>query len=125
MDFRSEENKGRNALLLKKNLRRTSHSAKVTERRFIRLLIEHRENLEVPFEFDELKAAVWSWGKNKALGPNGFALEFFQRFWDKTGKYVYEAVQFFEKHPLINPGSNTSFVTLIPKVNNPLTLFYY
>ena len=38
---------------------------------------------------------------------------------------VCDAVKFFEAHPLINPGSNASFITLIPKVCDPLKLSNY
>lgn len=37
-------------------------------------------HLEVPFSVDEIKEAVLALGADKALGPDGFPVFFFQRF---------------------------------------------
>ncbi|KAJ9542693.1 hypothetical protein OSB04_029199 [Centaurea solstitialis] len=62
---------------------------------------------------------------NKAPGPDGFTFEFIRKFWTIVGKDFIEAVMFFESNSLINPGSNSSFITLVSKVNDPLSLLDY
>lgn len=47
---------------------------------FKRLSAEQREILEVTFEFEEVKVAVWICGNNKAPGPDGFSFEFIKKF---------------------------------------------
>ncbi|KAJ9544963.1 hypothetical protein OSB04_024670 [Centaurea solstitialis] len=81
--------------------------------------------LEMPFSEQEVKSAVWKCGFNKAPGPDGYTLEFVRKFWDVVGKDFYEAMKCFETNRLIIPGSNSSFISLIPKVSDPLTLDDY
>ncbi len=38
-------------------------------------------NLTVPFSVEEIKRATFELGADKAPGPDGFSLVFFQRFW--------------------------------------------
>ncbi|KAJ9567589.1 hypothetical protein OSB04_003555 [Centaurea solstitialis] len=78
--------------------------------------------LETPFGDQEVKKVVWSCGHNKAPGPDGFTFEFIRKYWEVVGGDFIEAVKFFESNMLINPGSNSSFITLVPKVRDPLSL---
>ncbi|KAJ9556364.1 hypothetical protein OSB04_010978 [Centaurea solstitialis] len=48
-----------------------------------------------------------------------------RKLWDVVGKDFCEAVKHFETQQKINPGSNASFITLIPKINDPLSLADY
>ncbi|KAJ9552338.1 LOW QUALITY PROTEIN: hypothetical protein OSB04_016383 [Centaurea solstitialis] len=90
---------------------------------FFRILSEAQKNeLEVPFSEQEVKNVVWSCGHNKATGPDGFTFEFLRKFWGIVGRDFLDAVKYFESNPLIKSRSNSSFVTLIPKVSDPLTL---
>ncbi|KAJ9539002.1 hypothetical protein OSB04_031735 [Centaurea solstitialis] len=45
-----------------------------------------------------------------------------KKYWDQINDDVFGAVKYFESHPVINPGSNASFITLVPKVRDPLNL---
>ena len=65
---------------------------------------------------------MWLCGSEKAPGPDGFNFKFFKRYWNIIGKEVVEAVQFFGVHKTISGGCNSSFITLVPKSSNPLTL---
>ncbi|KAJ9535113.1 LOW QUALITY PROTEIN: hypothetical protein OSB04_un001809 [Centaurea solstitialis] len=87
---------------------------------FKKITASQREWLETPFSEQEVKKAVWNCGYNKAPGPDGFTLEF-----DVVGKDFCEAVKHFETQQKINPRSNASFITLIPKINDPLSLADY
>lgn len=38
--------------------------------------------LTIPFDIDEIKKAVFQLGGDKAPGPDGFPISFYQTFWD-------------------------------------------
>ncbi|KAJ9537397.1 hypothetical protein OSB04_030130 [Centaurea solstitialis] len=84
-----------------------------------------KASLECAFTEKEVKEAVWSCGSNKAPGPDGFTFEFIRKFWSIVGKDFFDAVKFFESNCCINPGSNSSFITLVPKVKDLLSLADY
>ena len=71
---------------------------------------------------EELKAAVWACGIDKALGFDGFNFKFIREMWDEWKEDIYEAVMDF----LIRGHSirhlNITWVKLIPKVNNPTSI---
>ncbi|KAL7598934.1 hypothetical protein Lser_V15G26688 [Lactuca serriola] len=84
--------------------------------------IEHQED---PFTLEEIKHAVWSCGKDKALGLDGINFNFIKRHWSIVKGDIFEAIRHFEKYGTISRGCNSSFVTLIPKVNDPIKLGDY
>ncbi|KAL4555405.1 hypothetical protein LXL04_038023 [Taraxacum kok-saghyz] len=90
--------------------------------KFLKLNNADRCFLELPFHPEEIKAAMWLCWSEKAPGPDGFNFRFFKQFWDILGKDVVEAVQFFGDHKTLNGGCNSSFITLVPKIANPLNL---
>nr|KAJ0219586.1 hypothetical protein LSAT_V11C300119750 [Lactuca sativa] len=53
-------------------------------------------------------------------GPDGFSFQFLKHYWDILGGDVIAFVQEFFYKPIIPVGCNSSFITLIPKVDNPL-----
>jgi hypothetical protein len=44
--------------------------------------IEENGLLTAPYSKEEVKKAVFQMEHNKALGPDGFAAEFYQSFWN-------------------------------------------
>lgn len=46
------------------------------------IIFTHLSHLTDPFTEDEIKMAVFSLGSDKASGPDGFPLLFFQHLWD-------------------------------------------
>ncbi|KAJ9550970.1 LOW QUALITY PROTEIN: hypothetical protein OSB04_015015 [Centaurea solstitialis] len=92
----------------------------ITSQFFKRISDNQKHSLEAPFSEQEVKSAVWSCGYNKAPGPDVRS-----EFWDMVGKDFYEAVKYFESNHRIHPGSNSSFITLVPKVSDPLSLDDY
>ncbi|GKD29318.1 putative RNA-directed DNA polymerase [Tanacetum coccineum] len=75
--------------------------------------------LERPFEYDEIKKAVWSCGEDKAPGPDGFTFRFIKHLWNLIGDDFTKAVKFFEIDKSIARGCISSFIYLIPKISNP------
>lgn len=96
-----------------------------TSSKFHTLEDHDRTFLEEPFTMDEIKSAVWGCGNDKCPGPDGFLFKFINTFWDIIRDDVVEGVKFFEQHKVLNSGSNTSFISLIPKSKDPLNLTEY
>lgn len=78
-----------------------------------------------PFLEEEIKEAVWSCGVEKAPGPDGFTFKFWKRYWDLIKADVISFVKDFELSGSFEVGCNSSFISLIPKVSDPLTLKDY
>ncbi|GJT17786.1 RNA-directed DNA polymerase, eukaryota [Tanacetum coccineum] len=84
-----------------------------------RLNSDQVAELENPITREEIRNAVWGCGKNKSPGPDGFTFDFFRKFWNIIGPDFYVAVEWFFDHSSFTRGCNSSFVTLIPKVQDP------
>ncbi|XP_058773250.1 uncharacterized protein LOC131647368 [Vicia villosa] len=78
--------------------------------------------LERRFSEEEIKEAVWSCDGNKSPDPDGFTLEFFKRNWEVLKEDVFLFVKDFYEKAKLTKACTSSFVTLVPKVNNPQTL---
>nr|GFA44851.1 RNA-directed DNA polymerase, eukaryota [Tanacetum cinerariifolium] len=63
-----------------------------------RLSLEQVADLESAVTCDEVRNAVWSCGENKSPGSNGFAFEFFCKFWSIIGTDFCTAVEWFFQH---------------------------
>ncbi|KAL4573164.1 hypothetical protein LXL04_019961 [Taraxacum kok-saghyz] len=81
--------------------------------------------LEATFSEEEVKRDVWDCGSDKASGPDGFAFKFLKQYWELLGQDVVNFFQEFHSRAYIPLGCNSSFITLIPKVDNPLFLKDY
>lgn len=67
----------------------------------------------------EVCAAIWSCGSVRAHGLYGFSFRFMKRFWERMKDNICNFVEeFFDTHRIPN-GCNSSFITLIPKVDSP------
>ncbi|GKB63531.1 putative RNA-directed DNA polymerase, eukaryota, reverse transcriptase zinc-binding domain protein, partial [Tanacetum coccineum] len=79
--------------------------------------LNNEENLELEkaVSVDEIKAAVWDCGSQKAPGPDGFSLLFLKHYWDLLKDDVVAAVTHTFDTFIIPKGVNSSFITLIPK----------
>ena len=73
---------------------------------------------------DEIKKAV-DCGVDRSPGPDGFTFRFLRHFWEILADYVMAFVQEFFDKPNFPMGCNSSFVTLIPKVDNPIHINDY
>nr|GEV83139.1 putative reverse transcriptase domain-containing protein [Tanacetum cinerariifolium] len=66
----------------------------------------------------KLQALKRACGENKSPGPDGFTFEFFCKFWDTVGPDLCLAVEWFFDHGSFSRGCNSSFIALIPKVQD-------
>nr|GEW70060.1 cysteine-rich receptor-like protein kinase [Tanacetum cinerariifolium] len=74
------------------------------------------------FTIEEIKATVWDYDSCKAPGPNGFTFVFFKKHLVTLKHDVVSYVKEFEVAALILRECNSSFITLVPKVDDPLVV---
>ena len=67
--------------------------------------------LERPFSEDELKTAEFDLGSDRAPGPDGFPMAFFQTFWEDVKDFVSE----FLDRGFLSKDIGASFIALTPK----------
>jgi hypothetical protein len=87
---------------------------------FSTIFAEDTEWLEHhPFEKNEIVNAVQGCNKDKAPGPDGFSLAFFQQCWDIVHNDILAVCQEFHEHCQFERSLNATFVSLIPKKHRP------
>jgi hypothetical protein len=72
-------------------------------------------SLEFPFEEKEVLEVVKGMNRDKAPGPDGFSIAFFQDCWDVIKKGIMGVFQDFYTHNKFVKSINASFLALIPK----------
>ncbi|KAJ0878597.1 putative RNA-directed DNA polymerase [Helianthus annuus] len=82
-------------------------------------------SLEVRFSMEEIKAAVFGCGKDRAPGPDGFNFRFFTHFWDLFASDFYSILDSFFMSGKLSTGCGSAFIALIPKLRDPLGLNDY
>ncbi|XP_042969143.1 uncharacterized protein LOC122301839 [Carya illinoinensis] len=83
---------------------------------------EMNSNLTKQFTAEEVKSALFQMNPMGAPGPDGFPALFYQSHWDVVGEEVTKAVL-----DILNGNGeishiNETYIVLIPKVKNPLTV---
>ncbi len=79
-------------------------------------------SLQDPFEVDEVKRSIFSCDPEKASGPNGFPMVFFQRFWPILRDDIMEVFSNFFHGSLNLEDINNSWICLIPKKSEVTTV---
>ncbi|GKE06167.1 RNA-directed DNA polymerase, eukaryota, reverse transcriptase zinc-binding domain protein [Tanacetum coccineum] len=69
-----------------------------------------------------IKEAVWNCGGEKAPGPDGFTFKFIKFYWDTVGNDFIDMVKHFERNGSIPKSFNSSFIALVPKIQDSLHL---
>ncbi|GKA16305.1 hypothetical protein Tco_0696052, partial [Tanacetum coccineum] len=77
-----------------------------------------RDYLERLVTHEEIKEAVWDCGRSKAPGPDRFSFAFVKKYWDIIKKDLHNFINSFFASCDMTYGANSTFFTLIPKVNN-------
>nr|KAJ0222973.1 hypothetical protein LSAT_V11C200055230 [Lactuca sativa] len=92
---------------------------------FKQLSIDQQQSLELAITPEEIKNAVWSCGGDKSLGPDGITFKIIKENWDLMSEDIINFVKYFEQNAHLAKGCNPSFITLIPKVSDPISLADY
>nr|KYP55936.1 Transposon TX1 uncharacterized [Cajanus cajan] len=74
---------------------------------------------------EEIKMAVWDCGSSKSPGPDGFNFKFIKPFWETLKGDIVRMVKEFHANGKLPKGTNSTFITLIPKVDDPQSLDDY
>jgi hypothetical protein len=77
------------------------------------------EALYKPVDLKELQKVLSKFKVDKSPGPDGWTVEFFKDFFDIVGEDLLEMVEESRKKGFISGALNSTFITLIPKVNKP------
>lgn len=77
------------------------------------------EYLTNSFSEEEIKDAVWNCDSYKSPGPDGVNFAFIKQFWDEVKSDFIGFMQEFHVNGKLVRGSNSSFIVLIPKKDNP------
>ncbi|XP_059068618.1 uncharacterized protein LOC131859102 [Cryptomeria japonica] len=84
---------------------------------------QHNKMLLRTVSLEEVKAAVFGMGANKAPGLDGFPSLFFQYLWDILANDLWEVVEDSRTGGFILKDFNNTFIALIPKKEN-ISTFY-
>jgi hypothetical protein len=85
----------------------------------------HQHNLqqiEVPFSKEDIDKVVMRMPTDKAPDPDGFNGLFMKKCWNIIKEDVYQLCFDFFDGKIDLQAINSSFITLVPKVNNPSTV---
>ncbi|GJX53244.1 RNA-directed DNA polymerase, eukaryota, reverse transcriptase zinc-binding domain protein [Tanacetum coccineum] len=86
---------------------------------------DDRVALDKEASLDEIKNAIWDCGSSKAPGPDGFSFMFLKKYWDFMKDDVNDFVSSFMLTGRLPLGTNSAFITLIPKISNPILIKDY
>ena len=66
--------------------------------------------------------AIQNYCNDKSPSPDGFLLAVYQDCWDVIKQDLLAIFKEFYKPSVVNPSTNSTFICLIPKKNEPLKL---
>ncbi|GKB80382.1 putative RNA-directed DNA polymerase, eukaryota, reverse transcriptase zinc-binding domain protein [Tanacetum coccineum] len=92
---------------------------------FTTLFLEEVTMLQQQATFDETRKAVWDCGSSKSPGPDGFSFLFIKTYWDLFKDDIVNFVNHFMESGTMPKGTNSAFITLIPKTPNPILIKDY
>ncbi|KAL8465080.1 hypothetical protein ACS0TY_034540 [Phlomoides rotata] len=90
----------------------------------LRLCVSEVDNnsLTAPFTKEEFKEAINEMHPDKAPGPDGFNLAFYQKFWSVVGDNIFDSCVRWIMPGSFPLGLNDTHVTLIPKTESPSSM---
>lgn len=84
-------------------------------------LSDNLNDLEADFSTEEIDNAVKALPNGKSPSPDGFTNEFFKKGWNIIRADFINLCKAFQQNNLCLQSINSSFITLIPKVDAPMT----
>ena len=76
---------------------------------------QEAENLEIPFFENEIHSALMEMNGDKAFGPDGFTMAFWQSCWDFVKVKILEMFKEFHEQSSFLKSLNNTFLVLIPR----------
>lgn len=112
-----------------KNLLSASHQ-QVDSEEFLQQIkkkISEQQNRDLDKEVteEEIREAVWSLHPEKALGLDGFTIAFYRNHWETIKKDLVRMIKNVFKKYKVGGNTKASFLVLIPKESNPISLDRY
>lgn len=83
------------------------------------------EMLVAPFTENEVKEAVWSCDGSKSPGPDGLNFKFLKEFWEMVKGDFMGMLRDFHMNGKLVRGFNPSFIVIIPKKEDAVSLNDY
>jgi hypothetical protein len=83
---------------------------------FDRLNGDEASSLEIPFEEKEVRKVIKGMDRDKAPGPNGFSMAFFQDCWEVVKEDFMAVFEEFYTRGKFVKCINSTFISLIPKI---------
>ena len=77
--------------------------------------MEEKEWLQRQFEEDEVLETLKLCSRDKAPGPDGFPISFYQSFWEMLKEDILSTLRQFHDHQMFEKSLNATYVALIPK----------
>ena len=81
--------------------------------------------LSQEFRTWEVEVALKQMAPLKALGPDGMPHLFYQNYWNLVGNDVIKTILSYLNSAIIPHPLNHTFITLIPKIKNPMAVIDY
>jgi len=81
--------------------------------------------LEREFEEEEIFSVIKSCAPDKAPGPDGFTMAFFQHAWEIIKYEIIKALRHYHQHCHMVKSVNATFISLIPKKKGAIELRDY
>ena len=90
-------------------------------------LVNDNMNAQLSQEFMvwEVQAALKQMAPLKSPGPDGMPPLFYQNYWDLVGGDVTNSILSFLNTATLPDSLNHTFLTLIPKIKNPMSMSNY
>ncbi|RVW20876.1 Transposon TX1 uncharacterized 149 kDa protein [Vitis vinifera] len=86
-----------------------------------RISQQEAESLEIPFSENEIHSALTEMSGDKAPGPDGFTMTFWQSSWDFVKEEILEMFKEFHEQGSFLKSLNNTFLVLIPKKGERMT----
>jgi hypothetical protein len=83
---------------------------------------EYNRSLMEEVSKDKLKEVLHSFQKYKSPGPDGWSIEFFVGLFDLIVKEIIKVVEEYQRNNYIHASLNETFISLIPKKDDPKSL---
>ena len=77
------------------------------------------------FEEEEIKEVVWDYDRSKIPRLDRFNFKFIKSFWSILKDDIKRFLHDFHVNGVFLKGCNSSFIALIPKIDDPLNLGDY